>query len=150
MPKEMTMPQVRQVGTAGGSGGREFIDDAIAADSKVVEVQVRAGRRIDAVQITHEIAGGARHPLPQHGGGGGQLFVFTLDSNEYITAISGKSGSRVDSLRIHTNLQTSPLYGGGGGNHDYYYEVQPGEEVIGFYGRSGSEVDAIGVLCRSR
>jgi Jacalin-like lectin domain len=150
IPKEMTMPQVQKLGLSGGSGGREFSDDAIPSDSKVIEVQVRAGRLIDAVQITHESAGGARHPFPRHGGGGGELYVFTLDSNEYITGISGRYGSRVDSLRIHTNLQTSPLYGGTGGFAEYHYEVPPGTEIVGFYGRSGAVMDAIGVLYRSR
>ena len=150
------MPEIQRSDTSyGGSGGREFADDAIPPGSKVVEVQVRAKRRLDAVQITYESPDGARHPLPQHGGNGGESHTYTLDRDEYITGISGRFGARVDSLRIHTSRgQTSPLFGGGddgrGGRDDYSIEVPPGHEIVGFYGRSGSEVDRIGVLYRSR
>jgi hypothetical protein len=155
IPKEMTMPEVQQSFSYGGSGGQEFVDDAIPPGSRVIEVLVRAMRRLDAVQIIYESPDGARHPLPQHGGQGGDLYPpFTLDNDEYITGISGRFGARVDSLRIHTNRQTSILYGGGeggrGGRDDYHIEVPAGHEFVGFYGRSGSEVDRIGVLYRSR
>lgn len=142
--------EIGRFGPSGGGGGREFVDDAIPQNSKVVEVQVHAGSRVDGVQIIHETREGVRQPLPQHGGNGGSLNVFTLDADEFITGISGRFGSRVDSLQIQTNKQSSIQFGGGGGSIDYHYEAPEGTEIVGFSGRSGSEIDAIGVTLRRR
>jgi hypothetical protein len=142
--------QVYKSGPSGGMGGREFVDDVIPPQSKVVEVRIRATQLLDAVQIVHQTGDGARHEFPAHGGGGGEVRVFLLDEGEYITGISGRCGEFVDSIRIHTNKQTSALYGGTGGPTEYHYEAPQGTEVVGFYGRAAQYVDAIGVVLRKR
>lgn len=142
--------QVVTCGPSGGTGGSEFVDDAIPPSSRVIEVRIWAGDYIDALQIVLETSAGARHELPKHGGSGGRLQVFTLDAGEYITGISGRFGSYVDSIRIHTNLQNTRLYGGGGGAADYNYQAPPGTEVVGFSGRAGDYIDAVGVTLRRR
>lgn len=147
--KQIKVTEYGSLGPSGGTGGQEFLDQPIPKDSKVIEVKVRSGSLIDAVQIVYESRNG-RHELPKHGGDGGQLNVFPLDQNEYITGLSGRFGSQVDSIRIHTNLQTSPVYGGAGGVAEYHYYAPENTEIIGFYGRSGSLIDAIGVVLRQR
>ena len=119
--------ETSKCGPSGGYGGSEFADDFIPEGSKVVEVQIRSGSRIDAVQIIHVTSEGIRHPFPKHGGGGGSnQTAFLLDADEYITGISGRYGTKVDSIRIHTNKQTSLLYGGSGGSSEYHYETPEG------------------------
>jgi hypothetical protein len=85
---------------------------------------------------------------PHHGGRGGTYYVLTLQPGDYITGISGKYGTFVDSIQIHTNQRVSRRYGGPGGSADYIYEAPSGWEVAGFCGRAGTYLDAIGVVLR--
>lgn len=147
--KEIVMTATKQLGPSGGGGGHPFSDDALPPSSRVVEVRIRHGKYIDAVQIIHETSVGAVHPMPMHGGDGGKLDVFQLDADEYITGISGGYGKKVDSLRLHTNRQESILYGGSGPN-SYRYDVEASTEVVGFFGRCGDLIDAIGIIIRQR
>ena len=142
--------EVGRCGPSGGSGGQEFIDDAIPQNSKVVEVIIHAGNQVDSVQIVHETNSGVRQPLPAHGGAGGSRDSFILDADEFITGISGRFGSRVDSIQIHTNKQSSIRFGGSGGGADYQCQAPEGTEIVGFVGRSGSGIDAIGSVLRRR
>jgi hypothetical protein len=82
---------------------------------------------------------------PQHGGGGGGLNVFHLDADEYLTGISGRAGSFIDSIRFETNKRTSPIFGGSGGSRDFRIEVPADTQVTGFVGRAGLYLDAIGL-----
>jgi hypothetical protein len=100
---------------------------------------------VDAVQVIYTLPSGRYQEGVLHGGGGGAANVFRLDPDEYVVAISGRHGDLVDSLRIHTNRRTSPLYGGSGGNREYRIDVPPGGRVIGFAGRAGDQIDAIGL-----
>ena len=130
---------------SGGRGGSPFSDPQPAAGTRVTEIRIRSGETIDAIQMVYASATGSSALASQHGGSGGRLNVFRLDADEYITGISGRYGEMVDSLRIHTNKKTSPLYGGSGGSGDYQIEVPNGTEALGFTGRSGERVDAIGL-----
>ena len=130
---------------AGGRGGNPFSDTQPAAGTRVTEVRVRSGEMIDAVQMVYATVSGSSSLAGQHGGSGGRLNVFRLDADEYITGISGRHGEMIDSLRIHTNKKTSPLYGGSGGSRDYQIEVPTGTEALGFVGRAGERLDAIGL-----
>ena len=144
------MPDVYRFGPSGGVGGQVFTDDPkIPSASRVIEVQIWAGSTIEGIRMIHETADGAKRELDWHGGGCGQPRVFTLRSNEYITGISGRCGSLVDSLRIHTQTRQSPEYGRSGGQ-EYHYQAPPDTEIVGFYGRSSSIVEAIGVILRRR
>ena len=108
-------------------------------------MRVRAGDRVDAVQVIYALSDGRTSAGPRHGGGGGRENTFTLDSDEYIIGISGRYGDVLDSLRIHTNKRTSPTFGGAGGSNDFRIDVPSGSQAIGFVGRSGNTVDAIGL-----
>ena len=130
---------------AGGSGGTPFSDTAIPSGGRVSEVYVFSGNAVDAVQMQFTLPDGRTAVSPRHGGPGGQQNTFRLDSDEYIVAISGRYGDYIDSLRIHTNRRTSPLFGGRGGSQDYRIDVADGNQAVGFVGRAGRYLDAVGL-----
>jgi hypothetical protein len=140
----------RKCGPSGGAGGVEFTDDVLPEDCQVVEVRIYAQQRVHGVQIIHETCDGGYHPFPIHGSAAGELHVIRLAADEFIVRISGRFGAQVDSMRIHTNKQISPLLGGDGGGGVYLYEVPSGSEIVGFWGRAGNGLNAIGVILRGR
>jgi hypothetical protein len=132
-----------RMGPSGGLGGSPFYDTNVPDNSRVLEVRVRHGSWIDAVQVVHD-----RGELSHHGGSGGRLSRFTLAQGEHIRAIGGRYGRFVDSIRILTDRRSSPIYGGSGGSVEFYYEAPEGFEIVGFLGRSGAYLDSIGVIMR--
>ena len=104
---------------------------------------IRAGRRIDAIQIGRN----------RHGGGGGREIQLHFARNECITRITVYSGvarnirktQSVFALTVHTNLASYGPYGKPTRNSVLFAAPQ-GEEVIGFFGRSGRELDSIGII----
>jgi hypothetical protein len=116
----------------------------------VAEVRIHAQEQVHALQIVHETCDGRSHPFPMHGSAAGKLHVVRLDADEFIVAVSGRFSECVDSLRIHTNKQVSPLYGGDRGESAYIYEALPGAEIVGFFGRAGEMLSSIGVILRRR
>jgi hypothetical protein len=84
-----------------------------------------------------------------HGGQGGRLNTIRLDSDEYVIAIAGRAGERVDSLRIITNKRTSATFGGRGGSREFRFDVPSGYSFTGFVGRAGNALDAIGLAYAS-
>jgi hypothetical protein len=147
--KKCTM-DTRKCGPSGGTGGAEFVDDVLPEDFQVAEVRVHAQERVHAVHIVHETCDGGSHSFPLHGSAAGKLHVVRLDADEFIVAISGRFSECIDSLRIYTNKQVSPVFGGDRGGSAYIYEAPPGAEIVGFFGRAGDALDAIGVVLRRR
>jgi len=139
--QEITPTQV-----AGGGGGSSFADAGIPSEARVVEVYVSSGDFIDSIQMNYELPDGRTTMGPRHGGPGGRQNTFRLDSDEYITGISGRYAKYIDSIRIQTNKRTSPTYGGSGGERDYRIDVPNQSQAVGFTGRSGNFLDAIGLM----
>jgi hypothetical protein len=135
-----------ETAVAGGRGGRAFADRDVPAGARIAEVRVRAGEWLDSIQVVYALADGRTVEGSRHGGTGGNVSVFRLDRDEYVIGLSGRSGERVDSLRIQTNRRTSQVFGGRGGSQDYRLDVPAGSEAIGFTGRSGEYLDAIGLI----
>ncbi len=79
----------------------------------------------------------------KHGGNGGKEYTMSLDDDEYIIAIYGKSGGYIDSIQFRTNKKTYSIFGGNGGK-EFRFEAPSGYQIIGFFGRSGGYVDALG------
>ena len=137
--------QAGQTSIAGGRGGSEFTDRDVAPGAGIVEVRIQAGDHLDGIQAVYSLPDGRIVEGPRHGGRGGRSAVFRLEADEYVTGISGRYGNYVDSIRIHTNRRTSPLYGGRGGNRDFRIDVPPGTRATGFTGRAADLIDAIGL-----
>jgi hypothetical protein len=142
--------QLSVTAQAGGSGGIPFVDPTPPIGVRALEVRIRSGDQVDSVQMVYEFPDHRTAVAAAHGGGGGKIDVFRLGPDEYIVGISGRSGQGVDSLRIHTNRRTSPLFGSGGGERDFRLEVPIGNQVLGFSGRAGDGLDAIGLIYASR
>ncbi len=131
---------------AGGKGGANFSDAEPQSGSQIIEVRIRSGETVDSVQVVFLLPDGRTIIGTRHGGSGGKLTNFRLDTGEYIIGISGRCGDRIDSLRIHTNKRTSSLFGGKGGDQEYRIDVPMGNQVTGLAGRAGNYIDAIGLF----
>jgi len=141
--------QLLSTNVVGGRGGRTFYDSQVPENARVSEVRIRSGERIDSVQMVYELSDGSSQEGRRYGGSGGRLNVFRLDSDEYITGLSGRYGETIDSMRIETNKRSSTLFGGRGGSTDYRVDVPSGNYAVGFTGRAGDYLDAIGLICTS-
>jgi hypothetical protein len=137
--------QPGQTSLAGGSGGTAFLDGDVPAGAGIVEVRVQAGNFVDSIQMIYNLPDGRSLEAVRHGGEGGRAATFRLEQGEYIVGLSGRCGTYVDSLRIHTNRRTSQLFGGSGGDRDFRIDVPDGNQATGFMGRSGTYIDAIGL-----
>ncbi|HXT84026.1 MAG TPA: jacalin-like lectin [Verrucomicrobiae bacterium] len=104
---------------------------------------------MDSICITYSLNNEESVLGERDGDDKGDLDIFNLDENEYITKISGRFGGMIDSLEIVTNLGSKKRYGGKGGFADFEYEAPNNYQIIGFYGRSGWHIDAIGVIFKS-
>jgi hypothetical protein len=134
---------------------------SLPAGARVYGVKIRAGWRsvVNRIQIRWQLPDGTIQDGPFHGGGYGTAYEFTLDSDEYITAIKGKYGDSIDSIIFVTNKRESQKYGGDGGDYDYSLTV-PAETatrstvLIGFAGKTDGDtafqhvLKAIGLIFR--
>jgi hypothetical protein len=130
---------------AGGSGGDSFSDTQIPPGARISEIRSSSGRYVDGIQAVYTLTDGSVFEGPWHGGRGGTINAFKLDSNEYIVGLSGRYGEYIDSLIIRTNRRTSPQFGGTGGQREFRIDVASGNQAIGFIGRCGKYLDAIGL-----
>ncbi len=130
-------------GPSGGNNGeaKAFADEPLP-NSRVEEVRVWYGKRVDSVQMILDTG-----ELEKHGGGGGDHYgQFKLQEGDYITQIEVRHGTEVDSLTIHSELQGPRRFGGDGGDVTAVYEATEKTRIAGFTGRSGKVIDAIGVV----
>jgi hypothetical protein len=124
----------------GGGGGNAFSDDLTQA-CRLVKVAIRHGKEVDGIQGTYVTPTGSEFTGGFHGGSGGSPSEFTLEPDEHIVAVEGRSGGRVDRLTFITNKgRRHGPYGGDGGSPFELSNLAVG----GFFGRSGSRLDAIG------
>ena len=140
-----TAQQATVTDVVGGPGGREFLDPQPEQGARVIEVQVHSGEFVDSVQLVYMLGDGRTVMGPLHGGPGGQLGVFHLDADEYLTGASGRAGDYIDSIEFQTNKKTTPTFGGNGGRRDFHVDLPPNAQATGFAGRSGEYLDAIGL-----
>jgi hypothetical protein len=137
-----TVPSTNVVG---GSGGDPFSDVDIPMGAHVLEVHIYSGAYVDAVQMQYALSDGRIVMGPRHGGPGGQLSIFRVDSDESILGVSGQYGNYIDSIQILTTKRSSPIFGGSGGGKEYRINVPMENQAIGFAGRAGKYLDAVGL-----
>jgi hypothetical protein len=121
------------------------MDSTIPFGARIMEIRVQGARFIDGIQAVYALPDGSVFEGPYHGGRGGNSNVFRLEDDEYIIGISGRFGDYLDSIRIHTNLRTSPQFGGSGGRQDFRIDVPTGNQAVALFGRSGRYLDALGL-----
>jgi hypothetical protein len=134
------LPPTRFVGGSGGD--LDFNDDDIAFKwGEISKIEIWAADFVDAIKVTYGNAGFA----DLHGGGGGNpggnKSVLTLGPGEFITEVTGTSGTFLDRICFSVNGREPSCYGGGGG--DRFAFNRGGLPLRSIRGRSGRFVDKI-------
>jgi|SRR5579859_121184 len=130
----------------GGNGGAPFDDVQLALPgeiSKMVQLIIRHGRYIDAVQAKYRLKDGELWTAPQHGGDGGTQTILNFASDEEVAGFILKSGKYIDNITVVTiqagvYKQYGPFGGDGGAEHAVF------GKIVALYGRSGGYLDALG------
>ncbi|AJQ92836.1 jacalin-like lectin [Gynuella sunshinyii] len=135
-----------EAGNSGGGGGVAFFDNPPNDFLQLDRVTLCGGRLVDSVEVVYIDGSGNVYSYGKHGGNGGSCKTLNFMSGEYISKVSGKSGSEVDSLTITTNMGRTLSVGGSGGDSGFLYTGNGQFQIVGFKGRSGSRIDAIGVV----
>lgn len=97
-----SIPSWRLAGGWGGPGGI-FFDDAAALGGaanvrRILQVVVRAGAAVDAIQATYELADGDIVAAPGRGGSGGTAYAVDIAPGETIVGVTGHAGAYIHSL----------------------------------------------------
>ncbi|MBU2712205.1 jacalin-like lectin [Zooshikella harenae] len=137
-----------EAGVSGGRGGQAFFDNVPSDFMALHSITVCAGSVIDSIEVKYEDTSGNIHSYGKHGGNGGSCSTLDFTAGEYITSVSGKYGSILDSLVIKTNRGNVLAKGGSGGSGEYKYTANAQFSIAGFKGKSARLVDAIGVVYR--
>jgi predicted flap endonuclease-1-like 5' DNA nuclease len=137
-----------KIGVSGGESGIPVEGYVIPAGARIREVKLTTGWFVDSIQVGYVDAAGAMQTLPGIGGHGDEVHSFTLEDDEYLVGVSGRSAQYLDNIRFHTNKRVSPTYGGEGGAVEYSFLAPEGSEVVGFFGRADWYIDAIGIVVR--
>jgi endonuclease/exonuclease/phosphatase family metal-dependent hydrolase len=129
----------------GGPHGTSFTNVNNLPAAKVSRIGLRAGRRVDQVNISFS-DGTSFH----HGGGGGQIQFLDLNENEVIKSVTLCSGKYKGTTRIfYARFETSygrSVAGGRTTSETVTYTAPDGWQIVGFHGRAGSNVDKLGVI----
>ena len=143
---QQAMALAKDPGSYGGRGGSSFDDGT--DNVRIVgirTVKIRAGDQVDSIQVDYVISDGSIWSSPRHGGWGGRYNSFTLESDEYIWKVEGKTNKHVvDQLTFHVKNAAgdSKSYGpyGRTGNTPFSKEGK----IVAFHGGAGGLLDRIG------
>jgi hypothetical protein len=135
-------------GRAGGLGGAPFEGYAIPEGARLSEVHVFAERYVHAIQFVYVDADGNRGELPKVGGEGGQHHQFLLESDEYVTGISGLADWYIDQIRFHTNRRVSGSFGGDETGKTFELAAFAGQAVVGLNGWADCYIDSVSLISR--
>jgi hypothetical protein len=130
----------------GGSGGSSFSDDVTNVE-RIQSIKLSGGSQVDFISITYVLHDGST-VVKTHGGSGGTSLTLPLSDDEYITKVTGRSGSMLDQVCFTTSYGRSIKAGGSGGSA-FTIDPKPNRPILGVFGRSGSLIDALGVYYRS-
>jgi len=136
---------VTRLSPVGGSGGSPFDDLAISGYllGKITQIKVRSGSRVDRIETTYDRTNGGPITYTHGGNGGSDNPPFILNSDEYVTQISGRAGSRLDQIKFILNSGRESISYGGSGGSPFNLKAD-GSVLKAFIGRSGSAIDALG------
>jgi hypothetical protein len=130
----------------GGNGGAPFDDVELALPEgivKIVQLIIRHGALVDAVQAKYRLKDGELWTAPKHGGDGGAETILNFASDEEVAGFILKSGGAIDNITVVTRQgdtyrQYGPFGGNGGAQHAVF------GKIVALYGRSGGLLDALG------
>ena len=133
----------------GGSGGSPW-DDNIGILHPIVIgikcIKIYSGSQVDGLQVVYRQADGSETQGIHHGGHGGSLSVVTLEKDEQIIRIEGKTnGVLIDQLTfiVKSGEGKETRLGPFGKTGTTPFSVDG--HIVGFIGRSGSLMDGLGV-----
>lgn len=146
-----------KLGPVGGTGGEEF--DARPPgpgdEWKISQIELRSGKRMDAIEITWHSKHGDSKSSDSFGGQGGDRSEVLIQHDDYLTKIAGTIAwvhegetmrNQVVSLRFIRKSGTgSEEEYGKPGPMPFSFECPEGYQILGIFGRSGTEIDALGV-----
>jgi predicted flap endonuclease-1-like 5' DNA nuclease len=142
------MSDVKKVGPVGGEGGQPFDNYEIPEGAQLREIRLLTDRFVNAIQLIFTDKDGNVGELRPIGGLNGHLEIFTLGTDEYLTAISGKHGWYIDSIQFHTNKRSSDIFGGKGGDTEFILEAPKNHEISGLFGKADWFIDQLGIIVR--
>ena len=124
--------------------GTTFIDVDVVTDlarkTRVASLRIASGTRIDNLRVVYENATGKPQQIDHGGSGGGWSNPLPLRPGQFVTRISGGSGSTGMLLQIDITGGAS-LRGGqeGGDRGSFDWTVDKGCFVLGFAGRASKD-----------
>ncbi len=133
----------------GSENGQPFLlpksRRAVLSVSYIKKITIMHGRRIERIQVETVNRDGSK-TIHATGEKAGKTSVIYLRENEYIVAVSGRSGTLIDQLTFFTNRgRKFGPYGGTGGK-PFGIKLPKGARMIGFSGRSGQAIDQFGLI----
>lgn len=137
-PSEVTIKSTSQYGGYGGEGFNLFAH----GDTRLSELRVRSGERIDAIKTIF-----TNGQVKKVGGNGGSEEGFKLFEGEYFISAIVTSGSRIDYMQLATNYGRR-FEAGHRLSNDRVVSIPEGWYIDGFYGRADNEVDGIGFILK--
>lgn len=124
----------------GGYGGRGFdIQSDVLEWGRIRQINITHGNLVDSITMVYangkSIACGTDN--------GARNALITLEPDEFITKISGRSGQVVDQIKFTTskNKEYGPYGGGGGKTFECNFS---GKALLFIFGRAGVNIDQIG------
>lgn len=133
----------------GGDSGRKFMlpetrGEVLSVD-KVKKISIKHGRRIEKIRMAWVDKNGVFNTKSTGGDGGTWSHIY-LAEDEYIIAVSGRSGTLIDQLTFYTSKRRILGPYGGNGGAPFDIDLPRGAKVIGFSGYSGEAINQIGLI----
>lgn len=136
----------------GGWGGNAFDDMSTIKQwdpwVKPIMIHIRAGERLDRLQIHYGYSEADYLNKVVHGGSGGDPNTFHLQDNEFIERVDvcatniNPTKGRVGKIRFLTTHQDK-TFGETCKHNSRIYDAPDGWHIIGFKGRKGSEINQL-------
>jgi hypothetical protein len=128
----------------GGDGGDPFddvdINTYLQRQTYITAIQLRSGSEVDALITSYRDVDNNGWTTIHGGGGGGLSQKLTVMPGQFVSRITGRSGTRVDQLGF-TLTDGRTVAGGGSGGGPFDWTATGADLVLGFSGRSGSRLD---------
>jgi hypothetical protein len=133
----------------GGSTGANFTLPITRADilstDRITRIAIRHGRRIERIVIEYANVRDETK-LESVGNEAGKWSYIRLDPDEFITYITGRSGTLIDQITFHTSKRRSFGPFGGNGGNPFEINIPSNGMVIGFTGKYGPSINQIGLI----
>lgn len=137
--------QKRETDYIGGNGGHAFDEGRYKTSLKnrIATICIWSGGFINAIRIDRINEFGKLVIGEKFGGNDGKFTAITLQNDEYITRIGGRSGVYIDKLIFYTNKGKVYELGGNGGSPFPEIGLSGSDAIKSISGRCGVYLDGI-------